>query len=220
MSGRWSGSPDRGPLALQPADRVDVAPGRPAAFLDRDGVLNEAAPDPVSGALESPLEVEDVRLLPGAAAAAHELAAAGYVLVCVSNQPAAAKGKVTVERLRAVHERVLELLAREGVRLEASRLCLHHPDGVVPGLAGPCDCRKPAPGMLLDAAKALSIDLDASWMLGDTDADVQAGLAARCRTVLIEYPGSAHKRSGRASPDLLASDLAGAAAQLLDQDAG
>ena len=220
MSGRWSVLPDRGTLVFGSAERADVTPGRPAAFLDRDGVLNEAAPDPVSGALESPLEVEDARLLPGAAAAAGELARAGYVLVCVSNQPAAAKGKVTVERLKAVHERVLELLASEGVRIDASRLCPHHPEGVVPELSGPCACRKPVPGMLLDAAGALAIDLSASWMLGDTDADVQAGRAAGCRTVLIEYPGSAHKRLGQASPDLLASDLADAVAQLLDHHAG
>ena len=190
----------------------------PAAFLDRDGVLNELVPDPVSGAPESPLQVEDVRLLPGAAAAARAAgASAGIALVCVSNQPAAAKGKVSVEQLHAVHERVLELLAREGVRLDASRLCLHHPEGVVPELSGPCACRKPAPGMLLDAAAALGLDLGASWMVGDTDADVAAGRAAGCRTVLIEYPGSAHKRAGRASPDCVAVDLADGVAQLLDR---
>ena len=88
---------------------------------------------------------------------------------------------------------------------------------MVGGLSGPCDCRKPAPGMLLDAAGALELDLSRSWMLGDTDTDVEAGEAAGCRTVLIEYPGSAHKRSGQASPDLGAADLGEAVAQLLDQ---
>jgi D-glycero-D-manno-heptose 1,7-bisphosphate phosphatase len=195
---------------------MDVANGRPAAFLDRDGVLNEGIVDPETGMLESPLNIEDVRLLPGAAAATRDLAGAGYALVCVSNQPAAAKGKVTVQQLLSVHERVIELLAREGVRVAASRLCPHHPEGVVGGLSRPCDCRKPAPGMLLDAAAALGLDLGASWMLGDTDADMRAGRAAGCQTVLIEYPGSAHKRSGEASPDLLASDLADGVAQLLD----
>lgn len=188
---------------------------RPAAFLDRDGVLNAAVPDPVSGEPESPLWVADVTLLPGAAHGAGALARAGFVLVCVSNQPAAAKAKVSVDELRAVHERVLELLAAEGVTIEASRLCLHHPDGVVEGLAGACDCRKPSPGMLLDAAGALGLDLAASWMFGDTDADMQAGTAAGCRTVLIEYPGSAHKRSGETHPTLRAGDLAEAAATVL-----
>lgn len=192
----------------------------PAAFLDRDGVLNEAVRDPTSGVLESPLAPRDVRLLPGVAAALRELAGAGYALVCVSNQPAAAKGKITVRELLAVHERVLELLAHEGVSLDAWRLCLHHPDGLLAELSGRCDCRKPAPGMLLDAAGALGLQLDASWMLGDTDTDLQAGRTAGCRTVLIEYPGSVHKRTGRARADLRAVDLADAVAQLLDHPHG
>jgi D-glycero-D-manno-heptose 1,7-bisphosphate phosphatase len=182
--------------------------GPPAAFLDRDGVLNELVADPVSGSPESPLRVEDVRLVVGAARAAARLARAGFMLVCVSNQPAAAKGRVSVECLLAVHQRVTDLLAREGVSLESSRLCLHHPLGIVPELCGPCACRKPAPGMLLDAASALGIELGISWMVGDTDVDVAAGRAAGCRTVLIEHPGSAHKRSSGSAPDLLAADLA------------
>jgi histidinol-phosphate phosphatase family protein len=162
------------------------------------------------------LRVEDVKLLAGAGAAAKLLAEEGYELVCVSNQPAAAKGMVSVEQLRAVHERVVELLVLEGVRLGASSLCLHHPEGVVSELSGTCDCRKPAPGMLVEAAGALALDLPRSWMLGDTDTDVAAGYAAGCRTVLIEYPGSAHKRLGGILPDLLASDLADGVDQLLD----
>ncbi len=183
---------------------------RPAVFLDRDGVINAGVPDPHTGRLESPLEVADVRLLPGIPAALGELARAGYALVCVTNQPAAAKGKAPLAQLLAVHRRVLELLAREGVQLDASRLCPHHPDGIVAELSGPCPCRKPAPGMLLDAAAELALDLGASWMIGDTDADVQAGRRAGCKTVLVEYPGSAHKRAGGTVPDILAGDLAGA----------
>jgi D-glycero-D-manno-heptose 1,7-bisphosphate phosphatase len=188
---------------------------RSAAFLDRDGTLNAAVLDPTSGLPESPLRVADVELLPGAAAGARELARAGYALVCVTNQPAAAKGKASVQELLAVHGRVVELLEREQVRLDASRLCLHHPHGVLAALSGECDCRKPAPGMLLDLAGELGLELASSWMLGDTDTDVAAGVAAGCKTALIEYPGSAHKRRGGAQPDLLAVDLADAAAQLL-----
>jgi D-glycero-D-manno-heptose 1,7-bisphosphate phosphatase len=182
--------------------------GRPAVFLDRDGTLNELVPDPASGTPESPLRIEDVRLLAGAAAAARRLALAGFVLVCVSNQPAAAKGLVSVEELLAVHRRVFDLLASAGVVLETSRLCLHHPRGVVPGLSGPCACRKPAPGMLLDVADALGVELRASWMVGDTDADVGAGRAAGCRTLLIEHAASKHKRSSGIQPLLRAADLA------------
>jgi D-glycero-D-manno-heptose 1,7-bisphosphate phosphatase len=186
-----------------------------AIFLDRDGVLNELRVDPVSGLGESPLQVRDVRLIPGAAAAARTLAGADFALICVSNQPAAAKGRVSVEQLLAVHGRVVELLSREGVRLDASRLCLHHPDGVVPGLSGRCACRKPAPGMLLDAARALDVDLRCSWMVGDTDGDVGAGRAAGCRTLLVVNPGSIHKRLRAVRPDLSAPDLAGAVEPLL-----
>jgi D-glycero-D-manno-heptose 1,7-bisphosphate phosphatase len=190
-----------------------VTPGARAAFIDRDGVLNEGVPDPESGLPESPLQPDQVRLLPGVGRALRQLAAAGYLLVGVSNQPAAAKGKISLEELVAVQERVLELLAAEGARFDDFKLCLHHPDAVVEGLGGPCECRKPAPGMLLEAAAELSIDLAASWMIGDTDADVGAGRNAGCRTVLVEYQGSAHKR-GAAEPDLRVPDLPGAVAAI------
>jgi D-glycero-D-manno-heptose 1,7-bisphosphate phosphatase len=187
---------------------------RSAVFLDRDGVLNELVPDPLTDACESPLDVEDVRLVPGAAVAAAQLARLGYVLVCVSNQPAAAKGTVSVAQLRAVHARVLELLALEGVALDHSRLCLHHEHGVVPRLSKPCSCRKPAPGMLLDAAASLGLDVSSSWMVGDTDADISAGIAAGTRTVLIRNPASVHKRLQAVSPTLTADDLADAVRKL------
>jgi histidinol-phosphate phosphatase family protein len=210
----------RAPLVLLPATPAGPRPPRrprAAAFLDRDGVLNEAVADPLSGAPESPLAVAETRLIVGAGAAVRRLASAGYALVCVSNQPAAAKGKVTLAELLAVHRRVLELLAEEAVQLDASFLCPHHPDGVVDALCGPCPCRKPAPGMLLDATAALNIDLERSWMFGDTDADVAAGQAAGCRTVLIEYPGSRHKRAGGSRASLSSADLSDGVAQVLDR---
>jgi len=194
---------------------VSALAARKAVFLDRDGVLNELVPDRVSGMAESPLTVEDVRLVPGAAAGALRLAEAGFTLVCVSNQPAAAKGVVSIEQLGAVHERVLALLELEGVALDASQLCLHHPHGVVPELSLACDCRKPAPGMLLRAGAELGVDLGQSWIVGDTDADMRAGLAAGARTLLIECSGSAHKRTPSTKPDLRARDLADGAELLL-----
>lgn len=189
---------------------------RPAAFLDRDGVLNELVPDPDSGLLESPLRVEDVRLLPGVVAALGRLAQAGFMIACVSNQPAAAKGTVPVAQLTAVHERVLQLLARDGARIDASRICLHHPDGIVGELARPCDCRKPAPGMLLDVAAEWGLTLEECWMVGDTDADMAAGRATGCRTALIAHPGSGHKRSEGLRADVVAADLPDAVAQVID----
>jgi D-glycero-D-manno-heptose 1,7-bisphosphate phosphatase len=207
------------PSASAPsAPPPDAFPARPAAFVDRDGVVNEGVPDPFSpssSALESPLRVRDVRLLPGVASALRALADEGFLLVCVSNQPAAAKAKMSVAEVRAVHSRVLELLSFDGARFDASYLCPHHPSGVVAELSGPCACRKPAPGMLLAAAASLSIDLSASWMFGDTDTDIAAGAAAGCRTVLIDYPGSAHKRTGALRPSLRAASLPAAVSLVL-----
>jgi D-glycero-D-manno-heptose 1,7-bisphosphate phosphatase len=188
---------------------------RPAVFLDRDGVLNELVADPVSGIPESPLEPADVRLIEGAAAAAARLQQAGFVLVCVSNQPAAAKGIVSATQLLAVHARVVELLAAAGVTLAASRLCLHHELGVVPELSWSCACRKPAPGMLLDAAAKLGLDLADSWMVGDTDGDILAGRAAGCRTLSIRNPHSIHKRLQAVCADAVAESLAAGVTEIL-----
>jgi histidinol-phosphate phosphatase family protein len=161
------------------------------------------------------LAFADVRLIPGAALAVGELARSGWTPVCISNQPAAAKGKVTLAQLQAVHERVIELLDEQRVRIGVSLLCPHHPDGVLSQLSGSCYCRKPAAGMLFEAASMLAFDLRASWMFGDTDSDVAAGRAAGCRTVLIEYEGSAHKRAGASVADVRASDLRDGVTQAL-----
>lgn len=186
-----------------------------AVFVDRDGVINELVPDPVSGRPESPLRPSDLRLIPGAAAALGSLANGGWRLVGVSNQPAAAKGLVSPEELAAVQTRVLELLEAEGVGFDAFKLCPHHPAGVVPELSGECECRKPAPGMLLDAARELDLDLAGSWMIGDTDTDIAAGRTAGCHTALVEYAGSAHKRQGDCRPDTIVRNLAAAATFIL-----
>jgi D-glycero-D-manno-heptose 1,7-bisphosphate phosphatase len=192
-----------------------VSSERAAIFVDRDGVINELVPDRVSGRPESPLRVDDVRLIPGAAAALRSLTNAGWCLVGVSNQPSAAKGLMALTELHAIQARVLRLLATEGARFDDFRLCLHHPEGVVPELAGECDCRKPAPGMLLAAAKELGVDLGRSWIVGDTDGDVHAGRAAGCRTILVEHRYSAHKRTAELSPDAVVTDLAAAAGIIL-----
>jgi D-glycero-D-manno-heptose 1,7-bisphosphate phosphatase len=183
--------------------------GSVAVFLDRDGVVNELVRSPATGLAESPLDPEAVRLVGGVGESLAILRAAGYLLACVTNQPAAAKGVVPVERLLSVQARVAELLDEAGARFDVVRMCLHHPQGVVSDLTKSCRCRKPQPGMLLSAATELGVDLSRSWMIGDTDSDIAAGHAAGCRTVLVETPGSLHKRAGTASIDR-AADLAGA----------
>ena len=190
---------------------------RPAVFLDRDGVINTLVDDPRGGPPESPYHAGDVALLSDVGEAMRELAAAGFLLIGVSNQPAAAKGSVSRTELEAVQARVLALLAHEGASFDDFFICWHHPAGVDPELTVACDCRKPAPGMLLAAAARHDIDLAASWMLGDTDTDVLAGAAAGTRTVLIEHARSAHKRRGASTPTLRAPDLAAAARMLLER---
>jgi D-glycero-D-manno-heptose 1,7-bisphosphate phosphatase len=202
-------------LHVSPATGRRSPIGRRAAFLDRDGVVNELVRDPLSGLPESPLDPADVALIPGAASSLRRLQAAGYLLVAVSNQPAAAKGVVALERLLAVQERVLQLLTHEGVALDAMRCCFHHPEAKLPDLRETCGCRKPAPGMLLGAAAEFGIDLGASWMIGDTDVDVEAGISAGCRTVLITAPGSVHKRSGAGRADLEVADITAAVDAIL-----
>jgi D-glycero-D-manno-heptose 1,7-bisphosphate phosphatase len=190
-----------------------------AVFLDRDGTLNALVPDSESGLPESPLRLVDVQLLPGVADALLEIAASGWLLIGVSNQPAAAKGTVGIEELLSINSRVVDLLAAEGISFADFRLCLHHPQGVVPELTGDCVCRKPKPGMLLEVAAALGIELSASLMIGDTDADVLAGRSAGCRTALLQPEGSRHKRGGDVFPDVVFADLPAATAWILSQAA-
>jgi D-glycero-D-manno-heptose 1,7-bisphosphate phosphatase len=188
---------------------------RRAVFLDRDGVIDALAPDPVTGLPESPLRVSDVALLDDVAPAMRALADAGFLLVGVSNQPAAAKATVTLGELAGVHESIIALLAEQRAEFDDFRICWHHPDGSDPRLALSCECRKPAPGMLLDASHAHGIDLATSWTIGDADSDVIAGRRAGTRTVLIEHPPSAHKRTGASEPTLTAADLMAAARLVL-----
>jgi D-glycero-D-manno-heptose 1,7-bisphosphate phosphatase len=184
----------------------------PAVFLDRDGVINKGAMDEELGQYESPYHARDVELEDRAVEGLRMLRGLGWPLIVASNQPAAAKGTVSLAELWEVHERVVSLLAEEGVVLDDWRYCFHHPQGKVPQLSGPCPCRKPQPGMLLAAASKHDVELERSWMIGDSDTDIGAGLAAGTRTVLVENPRSEHKRGGAAGEEFRAADLAEAAA--------
>ena len=147
-----------------------------AVFLDRDGVLIED-----TGYPDDP---DAIRLLPGVGEALRRLRAAGWGLVVVSNQSGVARGKFDLNRLDAIHDRLRELLAAEGVELDALYFCPHHPEGRPP-FQSDCDHRKPQPGMLLPAARELGLSLPDCWMVGDKESDVEAGCAAGCRTILI-----------------------------------
>jgi D-glycero-D-manno-heptose 1,7-bisphosphate phosphatase len=186
-----------------------------AIYIDRDGVVNALVRDPTSGLPESPLRPEDVRLLPGAVRSLRLLRSFGVPLVGISNQPGAAKGKTTLADLEAVHEAVHAALDAAGVPLDTYRYCFHHPDGTGE-LGRRCDCRKPEPGLILEAAAELDRDdLAASWVIGDSDVDVEAGRRAGCRTILVEHSESAHRRPACMEPDERGADLSDAAAIIM-----
>jgi len=180
--------------------------GRPALFLDRDGVLNELVFYADSNEWESPRTLADLRIRPQVAPALRTLAAAGWPLFLVSNQPSFAKGKTSLEALRAVHDALQQQLLRDGVTLAGVYYCYHHPQGRVPGYSGPCACRKPSPFFLNQAASSFGLDLKASWMVGDQDLDLICARNAGCRSLLIPCEASAGKR-GTVEPDACITDL-------------
>jgi HAD-superfamily hydrolase, subfamily IIIA len=145
---------------------------RPAVFLDRDGVLVEEIYYPESGEWEGPWRADDVRIIPGAAAAARALADSGFALVLISNQAAFAKGKTTLRDTWLAHEHFVSLLADEGVKLDAVFYAYGHPNGFVPHFTGPSLDRKPSPYNIFIAAAQLDLDLVRSWLVGDRETDV------------------------------------------------
>ncbi len=164
---------------------ADAAGGRRAVFLDRDGVINRNVLNSATGEFEAPLTAAEFEVLPGVPEALRRLQAAGYLLFVVSNQPNYAKGKSTLRELRAVDAAMRDALDAMHVWMAAVYYCLHHPEGVVPGYAVRCECRKPAPYFLLKAAREFGIDLPKSWMVGDRATDVECGRGACVRTILV-----------------------------------
>ena len=150
---------------------------RRAVFLDRDGTLNKDV-----GYVH---RKEDWQWLPGVAEALKRLRAVGYVLVVVSNQSGIARGMFDREALRQLEDWVNTELAAKNAAIDAWYYCPHLPE-----ITGPCECRKPEPGLLLQAARDLDLDLANSWMIGDRVRDVQAGLAAGCQSILLHPEGS------------------------------
>lgn len=152
-----------------------------AIFLDRDGTINKYV-----GFLRN---IDDFELEDNVAKAIKEINELGYLAIVVTNQPVIARGEVTFGELKKIHQKMQVLLGKEGAYLDGIYVCPHHPDSGFPGevkeLKIDCDCRKPKPGMLLQAAQDFNIDLESSWMVGDSKNDILAGKNAGCHTCLV-----------------------------------
>jgi D-glycero-D-manno-heptose 1,7-bisphosphate phosphatase len=182
--------------------------GHQALFLDRDGTLVHAR--------HYPRRPEELLLYDGIGAALAPLQQAGMRLVVITNQAGLARGLFGAADLDRMHAHLATELGRDGVRIDGVYYCPHHPEGVVPELAVACDCRKPAPGMLLRAAAELDIDLRRSWFIGDILDDVEAGKRAGCRTILVDLHTEPPPQGELRTPDFVASSTLHALAIVAD----
>ena len=158
------------------------------AILDRDGTLIDFHRDAELGAVVSAFHPDQIRLLPGVLDGLAALRDAGFVLAIATNQPGAAKGQIPREAIDRTNRALVDLLASHGIRIAQVATCFHHPEGGPggdPSLVRACDCRKPAPGLLLQLRDALGLDPAASWMLGDGAVDAEAARDAGMRAGLV-----------------------------------
>jgi D,D-heptose 1,7-bisphosphate phosphatase len=209
-----AGTPER--LDKVEADFLSgrVAEGRgarPAVFFDRDGTLTAAA-----GLVT---RLDQLELMPGAAEAVRAVNRAGCLAVLVTNQPVIARGDCTEADLRLLHNKLETLLGREGAYLDKIYYCPHHPHSGYPGerteLKIECECRKPKPGMIRQAAGELGIDLARSWMVGDSTFDILAARQAGIRSALVATGNGGTDGRYSAEPTIRAESAAAAVTRIL-----
>lgn len=156
-----------------------------AIFLDRDGVVNELVYFPERSRFIAPFKAEQFKILPGAPQGIRKFQSKGYKIIITSNQPGIAKGQMTSQDFEEILSTMRKQLSADGITLDGEYYCLHHPEATVEQYKAVCDCRKPKPGLILQAAKDLDIDISQSWMIGDNLTDIQAGKSAGCHTLLL-----------------------------------
>ncbi len=171
---------------------------RKAVFLDRDGVINKSVV--ISGKPYPPASLDAFEFIPGVLNAAIALRQAGFLIIVVTNQPDVATGLQTLEVVESMHKIIIDA----GI-CDEIKVCYHTDDHN-------CGCRKPKPGMLLEAAKVWQIDLQRSFMVGDRWRDVGAGKAAGCQTFFIDYK---YQEQSIESPDAIVASLEEASRQIL-----
>ena len=186
---------------------------RAAVFLDRDGTINEEV-----DFVRTPAELV---LIPGAAAAVRRLNEAGLVSCVISNQSGVARGFYTEAELVGIHAKLERDLAEAGGRIDRIYYCPHHPTKGLPPYDVVCECRKPAPGMLLTGAREFDVDLSRSFVVGDRDVDIQVGKAVGAYAILVLTGYGRRTREEIAGtdivPDFVASDLADAVMHILQK---
>lgn len=184
---------------------------RPAVFLDRDGTIIDD--------VDYLTDPGQIRLIPGASEAIRRLNEEGWAVVVVTNQSAVARGMLTEDGLGTIHQRLKDMLAGEGAHLDAIYYCPHLAEGGSAPYDQSCDCRKPASGMLRQAAREHRLDLAASAIIGDSLRDLDAGATAGCKTLILVRTGHGATEEAASMPraSFVADDLGSAVTEFLSR---
>jgi D-glycero-D-manno-heptose 1,7-bisphosphate phosphatase len=202
-----------------------VGPDGRLALLDRDGTLIDVVRDEETGTLTTAFHPNQIRLLDGVVEGLRLLVEGGYRLAIATNQPGPAKGHFSRAAVESTNAALVDQLGKLGVPIARVAACMHHPDGGAGGdssLVGPCSCRKPKPGLLLELMKDLEARPERTWMIGDSTADIEAARAAGVRAGLL-FPDNRCElcplRNGpKSQPDAHAAKLPELARKILASD--
>ncbi len=195
----------------------------PAVFLDRDGVLNEIVFNEETEQLDSPMNNEQLKYIAGTEEALQKLHDRGYWIFIVSNQPAAAKGKISLAELYDINKMLLNHYLKCGIHVDEAELCPHHPEGTTRTierfLIQKCDCRKPMPGMIERIKRKYNLDLGHSYMIGDSYTDIEAGKQAGLTTAFIgNFKCDVCGRLNYNKPKLIGQNLSDIVNSILRED--
>lgn len=152
-----------------------------AVFLDRDGVISED--------IDGTSKIEDIRIIDKVPEAIKNLKEKGFKLFVITNQPIVSRGIITEQELQAIHNEMKSIIKdKTKAEIDDFFYCPHHPNSTIKQYGVVCNCRKPSPGMILNAAKKHNINLQESWVIGDQIVDIAAGKSAGCKTIMVASP--------------------------------